>query len=149
MSQRRSQRQEQLEADLRKREEQECTFAPKIYTKAAPHSARGAPSDVESAVYKDRVRERKLKKIEDQAYKELTLRPVISDYAQAKRQQETTADGSQIPTVFDRLYRAAQAREDRRMQLLEGFDLEKVQQTSRPSQGRKESSGRRIPAGDL
>lgn len=110
-NQRASKRRSLLAEELRRKHEEECTFAPKILRRGSP---RVISRSLETSAGKRSVtrvdeqhRTNKLKQVEAQVYADVTLRPQISRFARvwSQRQNEAMAsDGLAPQSVFDRLY---------------------------------------------
>jgi len=106
-------RRSQMVEELKRKEEEECTFQPKILQRGSPRiCSRLADGSTESSWLhhcEQSMRSKRLKQVEAQAYADVTLRPKISRFAQiwSQRQHESLGEGQQVPTVFERLYNIA------------------------------------------
>jgi len=119
MIQRQSLRRTQIKADMRKKEAQECTFAPKTLPRGSPRTCSRPDSTGEGKWiqrWDQRMRNQRLKQVEADHYAELTLKPQISPFAKAwsQKQAEVLTDGQAPVSVFERLYQAAIVQEDKR-----------------------------------
>lgn len=113
-----SMRRNKLSEELRQKEEEECTFKPRVFLGAS--GRRCAPS----AEQNQTSRNQKLKQAEAQAYAEVTLRPKITAFAQAWSMKQHE-DGREPVSVFERLYEAAQECTARRSQAAsQSYDMD-------------------------
>eukprot|EP00931_Biecheleriopsis_adriatica_P078444 TRINITY_DN518_c0_g1_i2.p1 TRINITY_DN518_c0_g1~~TRINITY_DN518_c0_g1_i2.p1 ORF type:complete len:946 (+),score=219.67 TRINITY_DN518_c0_g1_i2:280-2838(+) len=121
MVQRKSMKRSQLLDELRKKEEEECTFQPKTLPFGSPRTISRQDHTGEGKWregFDRNMRNQRLRQVEAQHYAELTLKPKISPYAQAWSQKQTeVASDSQVPyfSVFERLYQAALVQEEKRI----------------------------------
>jgi len=128
-------------AALSKKEEQECTFAPKILPRGSPRTCTRHvdPGDTSrwSQRAEQRMRNQRLKQVEAQVYADVTLKPKISRFAQAwsQKQQEVLPDGRQPGTVFERLYQAAMQARDSRL------EREGLQELAEEAAARQQAEG--------
>jgi len=100
--------------ELKKKEDQECTFQPKTLPRGSPRTCKRSPDPSGeskwSQNWEQRMRSQRLKQVEAQAYAEVTLKPKISRFAQAwsQKQNEALGDGEAPVSVFERLYATMQ-----------------------------------------
>mmetsp|Transcript_56191 Transcript_56191/g.100096 ORF Transcript_56191/g.100096 Transcript_56191/m.100096 type:complete len:970 (-) Transcript_56191:54-2963(-) len=114
--------------ERRKKEEEECTFKPQTLPRGSPRTY-SRPDDTGEGKWiqrwDQRMRSQKLKQVEAQHYAELTLKPKISPFAQAWSTQKDTEvmnEGQELSSVFERLYQAALAKEERQITALRERD---------------------------
>eukprot|EP00928_Gymnodinium_smaydae_P024121 TRINITY_DN19625_c0_g1_i1.p1 TRINITY_DN19625_c0_g1~~TRINITY_DN19625_c0_g1_i1.p1 ORF type:complete len:1178 (+),score=277.23 TRINITY_DN19625_c0_g1_i1:61-3594(+) len=110
-SQRSTLRRSQLIEEMRRKEEEECTFQPKTLPRGTPRTCAKSSTQGESRWSQrneQRMRSLRLKQVEAQAYADVTHRPKISRFAQvwSQRRQED-CPSHQGQSVFERLYAAA------------------------------------------
>jgi len=163
-NQRVSQRRSRLAEELQKKEEEECTFQPKVLPRRSPrnqisHADNNAPEGKGSQRWNTGMRNQKLKQAEAQAYADLTLKPKITRFAQAWSQRQYDAsqcEGHQPLTVFERLYQVTNQnhRDDFSEQDAFGRSLTNSQDgSSTPGRGgdnlQRGSQARRVPTSEL
>lgn len=128
-----SMRKQQVADEMRRKEDEECTFHPKTLPRGSPRvplaSARGPHGvDSEPQRLEQRMKSQRLRRVEAEAYADVTLMPKISRFAEvwSQRQNEMLAsERIAAPSVFERLYttalrsrlKAAEARELRAAEL--------------------------------
>jgi len=115
-TQRATARRNQMVDELKRKEDQECTFKPHILPRGSPRTCTrtvdawsGETLTVWSQRGEQRQRSNRLKQVEAQVYADVTLRPRITRFAQEwrQKQQETMGEGRPLPNVFERLYQAS------------------------------------------
>jgi len=144
MVQRASQKRTQLLHELRKKENQECTFQPKTLPRGSPRTFSRPDMTGEGKWvqrWDQRMKNQRLKQVEADHYAELTLKPKISPFAQAWSQKQAEAGGD---GVFERLYHAALQQEEKKNAARRDRDSEAE---ASPPQG--QSPPRRIPTSEL
>mmetsp|Transcript_71217 Transcript_71217/g.123657 ORF Transcript_71217/g.123657 Transcript_71217/m.123657 type:complete len:1152 (-) Transcript_71217:105-3560(-) len=146
-------RRQQMVAELQERETKECTFAPRINARGSPKTCtRVSDSSGEVRTWSQRgvehQRNQKLKRVEAQAYADVTLRPKVSRFAEVwseKQKQAQAATGQAVPTVYERLYFAAmQAAHTRDLRQQEAVEEQSLR--SLPATQGDAASGPQTPA---
>jgi len=122
--------------ELRRKEEEECTFAPKINPRGSPRTClRSDGHDKWNQRWELQMRNERLKQVEALAYADVTLRPKISRFAQAwsARQCENSGDEKQLLSVFERLYEVSH--QGRRTSATEDAGLDPIGNFGRSVEG--------------
>lgn len=154
MVQRSTHKRNQLLDERRRKEEEECTFQPKTLPRGSPRTYSRPDTTGEGKWiqrWDERMRNQRLRQVEAQHYAELTLNPKISPYAQAfgrKQAEEDIKSGQAPESVFERLYQAALAREERKMIAVQERDVS-IDGLGDNLHSSRQSPSRRVPTSEL
>lgn len=155
--QRASLRRNDLVKELRRKEEEECTFQPKTLPRGSPRTCSRLDTTGQGQWkerWEQRARMQRLKQVEAQAYAELTLRPKISRFAQtwSQRQQEMLGETGPL-SVFERLYQVAQQQQDSRHESQQEDIMDNgkgdVAASLASSSPQRSGASRRVPTSEL
>eukprot|EP00930_Biecheleria_cincta_P022331 TRINITY_DN16310_c0_g1_i1.p1 TRINITY_DN16310_c0_g1~~TRINITY_DN16310_c0_g1_i1.p1 ORF type:complete len:969 (+),score=182.25 TRINITY_DN16310_c0_g1_i1:63-2969(+) len=153
MVQRSTQKRNQLLDERRRKEDEECTFQPKTLPRGSPRTYSRPDTTGEGKWiqrWDERMRHQRLRQVEAQHYAELTLKPKISPYAHAygQKQAEDIRSGQMPGSVFERLYQAALAREERKLVAVQESQAS-IEAFPDNVHSSRQSPTRRVPTSEL
>lgn len=102
-------RRKQVADEMRRKEDEECTFKPKTLNRGSP-KALALVRDPDAQRTEQRMKSQRLMRVEAQVYADVTHRPKVSRFAQVWSQRQHQALASEsltAPSVFERLYATA------------------------------------------
>ena len=153
MSQHEAERIDRLREERLNKEMEQCTFCPEINTDLNKAILRGRPKRfIDGLEEQNEERKRRIEEIEADAYRELTLKPVISQYAMKHgggHSHRNPDDAVKCRTVYDRLYRAYTVTHTRKSARYRGPSYGQVPDDILRSLKKNKTARRATPTTDL